>query len=513
MNDAYWPPVARTDAGRLRGVWTDGVAAFKGVPYAAPPVGPARFRPAEPPEPWDGLRNCATPGPVCPQVPVSTPRYAVDGPRDEDCLSLNVWTPNVDRERRPVVVFLHGGGYWAGAGSVAVYDGAAYARAGAVCVTLNYRLGAFGFLYLDELFGDLAHTGNLGVLDVVRALEWVRDNIAGFGGDPDRVLVTGSSAGGISVSALMAMDGARGLMRRAAPVSCAAGRARDPETATATARIVIEHLGVRPGDTEALLALPADRLVPDAALIGKIAAAGGDLGFGPVVDGDVLRSDPLTAVAAGSAAGVDLLIGTTADELGGRHTSVLGAEEALALDDIPLPRPAPEALDLRAVVPAGASAERVAELYRDELRAAGRPAEPLDVALAARGDLLMTVPTLDFAAAHAPHAPTFVFRFAWPSPGHGGALGAFHGLATPFSFGNLDDPLWREALGDAPPRTLADDVLGAMVAFAGTGDPGHAGLPAWPRWTPEDRATMTFDLPSHLHLDPRGAHLRALRGA
>lgn len=505
MSGAYWPPVGRTESGRVRGVWSDGVAVFKGIPYAAPPVGADRFRPATPAEHWDGLRNASQPGPVCPQVPVTTPRYAVDGPRDEDCLSLNVWTPNVDRERRPVVVFLHGGGYWAGGGGVRVYDGAAYARAGVVCVTINYRLGAFGFLHLDELFPDLAGSGNLGITDAARALEWVRDNITMFGGDPERVLVTGSSAGGISVCALMGMPAARGLFQRAAPVSCGAGMARDAEAATKTTEVILQHLGVRPGDTEALQAIPAARLVPDGELIGKLLSAGGALGFGPVVDGIVLPRTPLEAVGAGAAAGVELLIGTTADEVGGRHRDVRSAREALAIDDIPLPRPQPSDDEAAAfaATPAG-------QLYTRDLAAAGRPAEPLDAFLAAAGEGTIVRASQAFAAAHAPHGPTYAFSFAWPSPGYDGALGAFHGLATPFSFDNLDDVLWADVLGPEPPQALADDLHGALVALATTGAPGHAGLPEWPAFADGERATMVLDTPTRLALDPGGERLRAL---
>jgi para-nitrobenzyl esterase len=495
----------------VAGLWSDGVATFAGIPYAAPPVGPRRYCPPAQPAAWHGIRDCRVPGPACPQVPVTTPRYAVPGARAEDCLTLNVWTPEPGGDLRPVVVFVHGGGYWAGSGNVSVYDGSAFARAGVVCVTLNYRLATFGFLYLDELFDTLSGTGNLGVLDVIRALEWIQTNIAAFGGDPGRVLLTGSSAGGITASTVPAMSAAAGLVRRIAPVSCAPGHTQDRASATALAHAVLDHVGVAPGDLQALLALPAERLVPDEVLIGKLLAEGLPIGFGPVVDGSTLPRAPLDALADGEARDVDLLIGCTTDEFGGRHTTTLSAVDALAIDDIPLPRPTPEQADLTRLLGPEAPVTEITHAYARDLRAAGRPAEDLDVYLAAHSDVRMVVPTLRYAATQARHnRSTYVFRFSWPSPGYDGALGAFHGLATPFSFGNLRDPAWRDVLGPEPPERLSTELQGALIAFAADGDPNHAALPRWPTFACPERPTMDFGPTTRLLVDPDHERLRLL---
>ncbi|MGI0130481.1 MAG: carboxylesterase family protein, partial [Thermoplasmata archaeon] len=244
--------VARTAAGLVEGFDDRGAIAFKGIPFAAPPTGRRRFRPPESPEPWDGVRRCREPGPACPQhSDVASLRYRAPEPKSEDCLYLNVWTPALDDAQRPVLVFLHGGGYQSGSGAVPIYNGRKFARHDAVLVTCNYRLALFGFLYLDEVFPGFEGTGNLAILDHVRALEWVRENIAAFGGDPDNVTVFGSSAGGISVGALMASPRAQGLFRHAAPMSSGPGRGRSPELATRATRRFLELVDVRPGDTDA----------------------------------------------------------------------------------------------------------------------------------------------------------------------------------------------------------------------------------------------------------------------
>jgi len=444
------------------------------------------------------------PGPACPQIPSENERYRVRGPFDEDCLSLNVWTPGLDDARRPVVLFFHGGGYLAGSGSVPVYDSRHFAEHGVVGVTCNYRLAALGFLYLDELFDGFEGSGNAGLLDHVAALEWIQENIAAFGGDPANVTIYGSSAGGISVCALMATPRARGLFKRAIPVSCAAGVARSVETATRTTSAVLEHLGVRAGDTDALQSLPVERLVGGRELLLTLISAN-VLSFTPVVDGRVLPRPPLAAVDAGAGAGVDLMIGVTGEESGARHTTTRSAIDAMRLRDVPLPRPNPDdGFDFtRLFGSQGPTGEEVARVYLSSLSAAGRPTELPDLYALAHADVHMLHPTLLFAAAHARHhANTYVFRFMWPSPGWDGALGAFHGVATPFLFDNLADPTWEVVLGRNPPQALADDVHGAIVAFASAGAPGHGRIADWERYDEHTHATMLFDQESRCVRDP-----------
>ena len=497
-------PTVKTTSGRVEGVVRGDVCAFLGIPYAAPPVGARRFHAPEPPPAWDGVRRCGSPGPACPQIQAGNPRYAVHDVQDEDCLFLNVWTPSLHEPSRPVMLFLHGGGYLAGSGATPVYDAARLAAAGVVAITCNYRLGAFGFLYLEELFDDVGGSANLGIQDHVRALEWIRDNVAQFGGDPARVTVFGSSAGGLSACALLATPRARGLFHRAIPISCAAGVVQTPDTATALARAVLESCGVAPGDTAALMDLSVQQLVGDRERIIALATAHG-LAFAPVIDGEIIRRSPLAAVGDGEAAGIDLMIGCTAEEAGARRTDVRSALDALALRVVPLGRHDPaRGFDFAQLFgPDGPGDAEIVEVYSSSLRASGRPAERVDDFVAAFSDVGMLKPTTQFALAHSAHHPrTYVFRFAWPSPGWDGALGAFHGVMTPYLFGNVDDPAWSETLGDHPPAQLVADVQSALVRFASNGDPGGGELPPWPAYDPEARATMVFDDPSALVMDP-----------
>ncbi len=258
--------IVTTVAGKVRGETIPNGVAFRGIPFAEPPIGTRRFLPPAPHVPWDGVKDCTVFGPICPQV-----QHAETGgvltalgrlePTDEDCLFLNVWTPAIDYGRRPTMVWIHGGAYVTGSGSSELYDGASFARDGVVMVSLNYRLHAFGFLYLDELFDGAEGTGNLGILDQIAALEWVRGNIAEFGGDPDNVTIFGESAGGMSVGTLMGTPAASGLFRRAIAKSGAAQHNISPSAAGRVTQRVLELLEVTPEDWDALRAVPVKRLV------------------------------------------------------------------------------------------------------------------------------------------------------------------------------------------------------------------------------------------------------------
>ncbi|GAA2573411.1 MULTISPECIES: carboxylesterase/lipase family protein [Streptomyces] len=486
-----------TTAGRIRGRREGEVTAFLGVPYAAPPFGPRRLRPPEPPEPWTGVRDAFVPGPSAPQpgyLPAMAGLLEEAANPGEDCLSVNVWTPAPGRAGGglPVMVWIHGGAFRNGAGSLPSYDGARLAADGVVCVTLNYRLGAEGFLLLPD------GTSNLGLLDQIAALEWVRDNIAGFGGDPDNVTVFGQSAGAISITALMTMPRARGLFRRAITQS-GAGHHTHPE---GIARRLTERLAALAGaepTREGLAAVPPERLIAaDGALGREIAqaadpgqwgeSAGGGTTVLPVVDGDTLPERPIDALAGGVGRDIDLLTGTTSDEfrlflvplgIGPRITDEVlhGFLAGLGLD------------------PAGA---------RDVYEAEHPGATPGDLLSAAMSDHAYRIPALRVAEARAAHgAETFVYEFARPSPALDGALGACHVAEVGFVFGNLSHPL----AGPDAPRELSDGMREAWISFARTGRPGGTGapgdtLPPWPSYAGRRLVMRLGDGAAQVYEDP-----------
>lgn len=483
-------PIVRTRQGAVRGVRGDsGVAAFKGIPFAAPPVGPLRLAAPRPPAAWDGVRDATAYGPTVPHAPYVPPfdRLIPEAhlPGD-DCLNLNVWTPD-PAGRLPVMVWVHGGAFANGSGSVAGYDGTAFARDGVVLVTLNYRLGADGFLHLDGT------PGNRGLLDQIAALEWVRDNIAAFGGDPDRVTVFGESAGAMSIGALLAMPRAEGLFRRAVLQSGAAHHSLTRATARRVTDQLARMLGV-PATSTALAAVPTERLLtaqqklraavtarPDPELWGEVVH--NLMPFEPVVDGDTLPRAPADVLARAAETGTDLLVGTNSDEfrLFVVPTGVIGhvTEEALR----------------RTAAGYGLDPDRALAVYREQ-----RPgASPGDLLAALVTDWFYRVPALRLAEAHAGHRPggVFLYEFAWRPPTFDGRLGAAHATELPFVFDNLGDEAFVPLLGPAPPRQIADAMHGAWVSFATTGTPG------WPAYTTGTRTTMRFDTVSRAVDDPR----------
>jgi len=438
---------------------------FRAIPYGRA----ARFAAAVAPDPWDGVRDCTTPGPACPQAgdPGSggvMGAFDVDGPMDEDCLTLDVWTPAPDDAGRPTVVWVHGGGFRSGSGSCPVYDGDAFVRDGVVLVTLNYRLHAFGFLYLDELFAGARGTGNLGLGDQVAALEWVRTNIARFGGDPDNVTVCGESAGAMSVGALLGSGAAAGLCRRAVAESGAGHHVVSAAAATRVARRVLELVSAPPGDWDALRDVPAGALVHASTRVAREAATllegefSPAMAFQPVVDGVMLRERPVDLVAGGAAAGVGLLVGTCADEL---RIVAWGMPDALQRRNLdPAVR--------RVLAASGRSVDEVAACYP--------PGTDLDCHLAMETDYRYAVPAAALAEAQLAHAPVWMYRFTWPTPVAGGLLGACHALEVPFVFDT--GHACPDLVGSDPPRRVVDAVHGAWVAFARAGDPGWAAYDA-----------------------------------
>ncbi|MFJ6530178.1 carboxylesterase/lipase family protein [Streptomyces longwoodensis] len=448
-------PVVRTLHGALRGRHERGVAVFRGIPYAAPPFGPRRFRPPVPPEPWDGVRDAGSFGPTAPKPPYSEAfgKYLADPdvPGD-DCLNLNVWTPEPSRGARlPVLVWFHGGALTRGSSAVPVYDGHAFARDGVVCVSVNYRLGVEGY----GLFPDAP--ANPGLRDQLAALEWVHRSIEAFGGDPARVTLAGQSAGAISVGALVAAPQAQGLFRRAV-LQSGPPEASDRDKVRRMVRRMAARLKV-PATAEAFAAVDRDALLRAQAEVGRLSSPVlGGPAFGIVVDGDLVPRDPLEALVEGGAArGAELLVGWTRDEY--RLWLVPGGllERVDRLGPVALAgamarcRCGHEVLrGYRALRPGAGTAEIVGQMVTDHL---------------------LRVPLRRLAEARP--GSTYVYEFAWPSrlPD----LGACHSLELGFVFDSGDAPESEKLAGEGAPRELADAMHGAWVRFVETGDPGWEG--------------------------------------
>ena len=489
MSIAAGSLVVITRQGRVRGYVTNGVAAFKGIPYAAPPFGPHRFQPPRPRESWDGVRDALEYGRVAPQPPYPPPFDQLLGDQGrpgEDCLNLNVWTPDPTGGGLPVMVWIHGGSFVRGSGALPTYDGTSFARDGVVCVTINYRLGADGFLSLGD------GTANRGLLDQIAALEWVQENIRAFGGDPARVTIFGESAGAFSVATLLSMPGAEGLFQRAIAQSGAGHHTSSPATAQLVGRNLADKLGVPP-TMPSIAAVPVDRLVEAQAELGQELAvrpdpvrwgevAGNGMIFEPVVDGEVVPARPIERIAAGAGGGVDLMVGTTAEEW--RFFLVPGG----AID-----RVTEERLSTTARV-MGLDVEQALSVYR-----AARPqATAGDLLAALITDWFFRIPAIRLAEAHAKNGgSTHMYEFAWRSPLFDGRFGAAHAVEIGFVFDNLDHRGGMTLAGGDPPQALADAMHRAWVAFATSGEPG---------WSPYDsrvRAVMRFDgAGSSVALDP-----------
>ena len=487
--------IIATAGGRLRGRIDGRVHVFLGVPYAAPPFGANRLRPPRPVAPWSGVRDALSFGAEPPQLkpPADHPAAAmVWDPAEpgEDCLNLNIWTPDPGAHGLPVMVWIPGGMFEVGSG--ATYDGSRFARDGVVCVTINYRLGPEGFLYLSD--GD----ANLGLLDQVAALEWVRANIPAFGGDPANVTIFGESAGAMSVGTLLAVPRARGLFRRAVCQSGAADRVIDAEAALGIGRELAERLGIE-ATRDAFTAIAPDRLLlaaaelkgdllahPDPARWGLEVIAS-SLPWQPVIDGDVLPGYPVDRIAAGSAAGVDVMVGSNTDDW---KLFVIANGSLERVTDETLIGPV-ATYGFETALAYGLSDEAVTA-YRAACPGAG----PGELLAAIETDWWCRIPAIRLAEAHAgATSATYMYEFAWPAPG----VGACHALEIGFVFDTLDlgpNQMVGPMLGGAP-QVLADTMHSAWVAFATTGDPG------WPKYDDGRRTTMRFDTVSRVVEDPR----------
>jgi len=500
--------VITTKRGKLRGATQGGITSFYGVPYAAELRGKGWFSPPTLPESWTGVRPAIEAGHSAPQVPLSPPfddLLTAQVPAGPDCLNVNVWTPSPGDTRAPVMVWIHGGAFSVGSGSDPWYDGSGFARDGVVCVSINYRLGPFGFGLFDELFPDLGCSANCGLHDQLAALRWVQDNIAAFGGDPGNVTVFGQSAGAMSICALLASPDARGLFRRAICQSGTARQSLPRKIATGVSSRLLQRLGVRPGDAEALVAAGPGRIISAAdELMSDVRNgrepdilddhAGNVNVFEPVVDGVLLRSVPLEAIAGGSAADIDLMVGTTREEW---RLFRIGQSKRTEIDDV---------VSTLAGYIGASSAASVYQGYGKHLPSS----EPADIRDAIETDRFFEIPTLMLAAAQSRvRANVYVYQFAWRSPMLlPDGIGACHMLEIPFVFDDFDNSLARTLAGPDHPQPLADAVHDTWISFATDGVPRAQGLPAWPRFDDGSKQLMRLD--DRIVVEPSSAAERPL---
>ncbi|WP_082597060.1 carboxylesterase/lipase family protein [Sphingomonas sp. Root241] len=480
---AAWPrgtdPVAATRYGRVRGLAEKGVLIFRGIRYGAD-TRPRRFQRALAPTPWSGVADATRYGPAAPQT-------RAEEPTSEDCLFLNIWTPALDRARRPVMVYLHGGAHAHGSGSDPLYDGTNLVRRGdVVVVTLNHRLAGLGYAYLAGLGGP-AESGNVGNLDIVLALRWVRDNIAGFGGDPDNVMLFGQSGGGAKVVTLMAMPEARPLFHRAATMSGQHVTAAGPMHATARAKAWMVRAGA--ADVAALHALPVEKLVEAMAMTDPLEGKG-EISFVSTLDHGVLPRHPFVPDAPREAAHIPLIVGNTHDETAGWIADWLKRGDT-NWENLP----ARIASQITKDVAPDWVARRYREIYPEKT-----PGQILLAATTAGrswpGHLIQAEERAKIGA------PAWMYQLDFPAPEHNGVLGAFHTLDIPLVFDNAAAP--GSHTGTSPEaRRLAGRMADAFIAFARTGDPNCASIPAWPKYELDRRLTMLFDADTRVVSDPR----------
>ena len=511
MNDlatSQGTSLVETMAGRVRGTIIDGVAAFKSIPYGAPTSGANRFMPPRKPVPWAGVRDALEYLGHAPQEglrPASRPELTdFSGPPDtspetEDCLTLNVWTPGLDQSaKRPVMVWFHGGAFSYGTANVARLQGSRLARRGdVVVVTVNQRLNIFGFLDLSAVGGaDFAASGNAGTLDMIAALEWVRDNIARFGGDPGNVTIFGESGGGGKVCTLLAMPSARGLFHRAIVQSGAAVRLREPDRAAKLTDAVLKTLGLTSRDLGKLQSLPMAQLLaavePALKAIGPAPLPLFDrYPFGPVVDGTIVPQHPFDQGAPVVSADIPLLIGDMKDEM----ASFLARDDKVWFRTL-----TEQEMHDRVAAVAGKHTDQVIETYR-RLYPSANAAERLIATLTDSNFRIRSLIVAESKAKQAA-APVYMYSFEWETPVQGGRLKAPHALDVPFTFDTID--LTNATDRSEAAHRLAATMSGTWAAFAHTGVPEHPSLPRWPAYDLASRATLMLDNECRIENDPRG---------
>ncbi len=485
--------IIETKQGKIEGYERQGIKKFKGIPFAEPPIGDLRFKPSIPKEPWSSVLDCTKFGPVVPQ------RESFFTPRppplqdEEKCLSLNVWTPETDDEKRPVLFWIHGGGFSFGSGSGT--NGTYLANLGnVVVVSINYRLGIFGYIFIQDKIA------NLGQLDQITALQWVRDNIEIFGGDPNNVTIFGESAGGVAVSSLMAMPAAKGLINRVISQSGAAHPGSfHPKSGIRGAERIMNELGLNRFDIEALNKIPAQKIVDaQTKLELEARAQGRNFPYGVYVDDKTLPKHPLEAVRDGFASDLELIVGTNQDEAK-LYTAITPPRKNLNTEGLFKRTHS----IIKFFNQDESVAQKIIDTYKKE-REGILPTEPQDILDAISTDFRFRVSGIRLAEAQCRHQPkVFSYLFTYKSPEMGGKLGACHALEIAFVFGTLGDT----PRGITPKRSSETDILSkkmmkSWISFAQNGNPSHKYIPNWNPYDLKNRSTMIFGPEVKLVDDP-----------
>ncbi|MEL7564833.1 MAG: carboxylesterase/lipase family protein [Dehalobacterium sp.] len=478
--------LAKTRFGMVEGIREGEVSVWKGIPYAAPPINSLRFRPPQEPESWAGVREAKEFGPASLQGESPSMKFLGDSPvnKNEDCLYLNIWSPGPDNKRRPVMVWIHGGSFMYGSGSSRLYDGKSFAEQGdVVVVTLNYRLGVFGFLHLSDIGGEAYRgSGNCGLLDQVAALKWVKDNIEAFGGDPNNVTIFGESAGAVSVGNLLSMSIEKGLFHKAILQS---GTARSKVTIETANKMTEQLLSQVQVDKQSLLELetiPAEKILKAIEIFPRRA-------FGPVGDGVIIAKHPEKVLYEGFAKDIPVLVGTNADE---NRLFTYFDPAWRQMDESEIKTFFERTFD--------SSWTNISHYVAKEEALNQTSYED------AMTHYVFTYPAIYFSEGQAKHgAPVWMYRFDYASKALGGESKAFHGLEIPFVWNTLLNQETEEITGKDPDRyKLAKLMHRAWIAFAHHGDPNIPELTNWPKYDPENRATMLFNTNNEVVNDPNG---------
>ena len=493
-------PIVQTVYGKLSGIQKENHEVYLGIPFAAPPTGKLRFCRPQKLEPWRGIRPATSFGPSAMQIRSLILGMSADGPISEDCLYLNVFTPKADGAKRPVMLWIHGGAFLYGSSNAAIYDGGPLAERGdVVVVTINYRIGAFGYLYLNGHGGrDWGAAPNCGQLDQIAALHWVKDNIAFFGGDPGNVTLFGESAGAASVCALLAMPEAKGLFHRAITQSGPPSFVMAADAASRFTDVMLAKLNIDPADTARLQELPAETiLAAQPATWSSSFDKPAELrrSVAPVCDAETMPRPPIDVFASGEAKHIPFLAGTNRDEikLFKLPTNGTPLSDRILFDMIQRMKP-------------DFTAQKVQNLigtYKLSRQRRGLSAENIDIFDAIAGDNTFRIPCIHAAEQH---GAAYLYLFTWESPALRGYLKACHALEMPFVFGTIHKQSSTKFTGTGPAADkLSAIMMDAWIAFARTGNPNHGGMDTWPLYEPGCRATMIFGKETRCENDPFGA--------